>query len=37
MDEIREVLDRFRHPVVLDHRMDVAGVTYGSEHVDPLF
>ena len=32
-DEIREVLDGLGHPVVVDHRMDLAGVTNGSEHL----
>ncbi len=34
-DQVREVLDGLRHPVVVDHRMDLAGVANGSEHVNP--
>ena len=36
-DQVREILDRLGHPVVVDHRMDLAGVTHGSEHTNPLF
>ena len=36
-DQIREIFDRLGHPVVVDHRMDLAGVTNGSEHVKLLF
>ncbi len=35
-DEVREVLDGLGHPIVVDHRMNLAGVTNGSEHGDPL-
>ncbi len=34
-DQIREILNGLGHPVIVDHRMDLADIPNGSQHINP--